>query len=46
MPVARIGKYEINYIDEGEGIPVVFIHGLAGDSTAGASRVKVPQGVT
>jgi 3-oxoadipate enol-lactonase len=39
MPVARIGKYEINYIDEGEGIPVVFIHGLAGDVSAWATQV-------
>src|SRR5215213_7335585 len=31
MSLAQIGRYEINYVDEGEGIPVIMIHGLAGD---------------
>lgn len=39
MPVATIGRYQINYIDEGEGPPVVLIHGLAGDLSAWAAQV-------
>jgi 3-oxoadipate enol-lactonase len=34
MPVARIGHYDIHYLDEGSGPAVVMIHGLAGDHTA------------
>lgn len=34
MPVARIGRYDINYVESGEGTPILFIHGLAGDHTA------------
>jgi pimeloyl-ACP methyl ester carboxylesterase len=34
MNVVTIGRYEINYVDEGEGTPVVLIHGLAGDLSA------------
>lgn len=39
MPVATIGSYEINYVDEGEGVPVVMIHGLAGDLSAWKPQV-------
>jgi 3-oxoadipate enol-lactonase len=39
MPVAKIGKYDINYIDEGEGPPVLLIHGLAGDLSAWKPQV-------
>ena len=34
MPVVNTGRYDINYIEEGEGFPVLLIHGLAGDHTA------------
>jgi 3-oxoadipate enol-lactonase len=34
MPTAKVGRYEINYVSEGDGFPVVMIHGLAGDHTA------------
>ncbi|MCB8839782.1 alpha/beta fold hydrolase [Aurantimonas sp. VKM B-3413] len=39
MPVASIGRYEINYREEGEGVPVVMIHGLAGDLSAWTPQV-------
>jgi len=39
MPVARIGNYDINYIDEGEGVPILFIHGLAGDVSAWSPQI-------
>ena len=39
MPVASIGRYEINYSDEGEGPPVLMIHGLAGDLSAWTPQV-------
>lgn len=34
MPVARIGRYDIHYVEEGRGDPVLLIHGLAGDLSA------------
>lgn len=34
MPIATVGRYELNYVDEGQGPPVVLIHGLAGDLSA------------
>lgn len=40
MPIARVGRYEINYRDEGEGFPVVLIHGLAGDLKAWSPQVE------
>jgi 3-oxoadipate enol-lactonase len=40
MPLAQIGQYEINYVDEGEGVPVVMIHGLAGDLSAWLPQVN------
>jgi 3-oxoadipate enol-lactonase len=39
VPTARIGRYDINYIDQGEGVPVLLIHGLAGDVSAWAAQV-------
>jgi len=44
MPVARIGKYDINYIDEGAGVPILFIHGLAGDVSAWAPQIQALKG--
>ena len=40
MPVAQVGSYEIQYVDEGSGFPVVLIHGLAGDHTAWAAPMQ------
>lgn len=31
VKVARIGAYDIHYVDKGTGIPLLLIHGLAGD---------------
>lgn len=44
MPLAQIGRYEINYIDEGEGVPVLMIHGLAGDLSAWLPQVSALRG--
>ena len=40
MPVAQVGSYEIHYVEEGSGFPVVLIHGLAGDHTAWAAPMQ------
>lgn len=40
MPVTEVGPYEINYVEEGSGFPVVFIHGLAGDHTAWTPQLE------
>jgi len=37
LPFAQVGPYEINYVVEGAGFPVVLIHGLAGDHAAWAA---------
>jgi 3-oxoadipate enol-lactonase len=34
MPKVNCGSFDVNYIEDGEGFPVVLIHGLAGDHTA------------
>jgi 3-oxoadipate enol-lactonase len=34
MKTVRAGHYEIAYVEEGAGFPVLLIHGLAGDHTA------------
>ena len=39
MPTLSIGRYELNYVDEGAGFPVVLVHGLAGDHTAWAPQI-------
>src|SRR5687767_8110526 len=39
MPVADAGQWNINYVDEGSGPPVLLIHGLAGDHTAWAPQI-------
>lgn len=41
MPTVNIGRYDINYIDEGEGFPIVFIHGLAGDLSAWLPQARL-----
>lgn len=40
MPVVRVGRYELNYLDEGQGTPVVFIHGLAGDLSGWTAQMN------
>jgi 3-oxoadipate enol-lactonase len=39
MPIVNTGRFDINYIEEGDGEPVVLIHGLAGDHTAWLPQV-------
>ncbi|NKB50282.1 MAG: alpha/beta fold hydrolase [Alphaproteobacteria bacterium] len=39
MPIVNTGKFDINYIEDGDGYPVVLIHGLAGDHTAWLPQV-------
>jgi 3-oxoadipate enol-lactonase len=39
MPTLSIGRYELNYVDEGAGYPVLLVHGLAGDHTAWAPQI-------
>jgi 3-oxoadipate enol-lactonase len=34
MPIVNCGRFDVNHIAEGDGFPVVLIHGLAGDHTA------------
>jgi 3-oxoadipate enol-lactonase len=34
MPIVNCGRFDVNYIEEGSGFPVLLIHGLAGDHTA------------
>lgn len=40
MPVIAVGPYEINYVDEGQGPPVLLIHGLAGDLSAWNTQIS------
>ena len=39
MPIVNTGRFDINYIEDGDGFPVVLIHGLAGDHTAWLPQV-------
>jgi 3-oxoadipate enol-lactonase len=39
MPIVNTGRFDINYIEEGDGEPVILIHGLAGDHTAWLPQV-------
>lgn len=41
MPLIRVGSVELNYIEEGEGPPVLLIHGLAGDVSAWRAQIDV-----
>ena len=34
MPMATVGPYELHYVEAGEGLAVLLIHGLAGDLSA------------
>jgi 3-oxoadipate enol-lactonase len=39
MSTATVGGYELNYVEKGDGPPLVLIHGLAGDLSAWASQL-------
>ncbi len=39
MPIAKIGRYDIHYVEEGRGTPVLLIHGLAGDLSAWSAQI-------
>ncbi len=41
LKTAKTGKYDIQYLDVGEGTPVVLIHGLAGDYSAWTNQVQL-----
>lgn len=41
MPRANVGRYQLNYVERGEGCPLVLIHGLAGDHSAWAPQIEV-----
>jgi 3-oxoadipate enol-lactonase len=34
MPIVNCGRFAVNSIEEGDGFPILLIHGLAGDHTA------------
>ncbi len=34
MPIVNCGRFDVNYIEGGDGFPILLIHGLAGDHTA------------
>lgn len=38
---ARIGRYTLRYVDEGQGPAVVLIHGLAGDVSAWNAQIEL-----
>ena len=37
---ARLGRYDIRYVDEGRGFPLLLIHGLAGDHSGWAPQIE------
>jgi len=40
MPKVNCGQFDVNYIENGDGFPVVLIHGLAGDHTAWLPQIE------
>lgn len=40
MPLASVGKYQLFYVEQGRGYPVVLIHGLAGDHSAWTPQIE------
>src|SRR3954471_706232 len=44
MPFAPVGKYRIYFVEEGDGFPLVLIHGLAGDHTAWRLQIEAFRG--
>ncbi len=41
MPKVNCGRFDVNYIEAGDGFPIVLIHGLAGDHTAWLPQIEV-----
>ena len=41
LKMAQVGAYQLRYADVGAGIPVVLIHGLAGDYTAWLAQIAL-----
>jgi len=41
---ARVGRYDIRYVDEGKGFPLLLIHGLAGDHAAWTPQIAAWRG--
>ena len=41
LKMAQVGAYQVRYADVGAGIPVVLIHGLAGDYTAWLAQISL-----
>ncbi|HCP00725.1 MAG: alpha/beta hydrolase [Alphaproteobacteria bacterium] len=39
MPLTNCGRFNVNYVEEGNGFPIILIHGLAGDHTAWAPHL-------
>ena len=39
MPIIDAGRWNIHYVEEGQGPPLLLIHGLAGDHTAWAPQI-------
>jgi 3-oxoadipate enol-lactonase len=39
MPIVDAGRWQINYVEEGQGSPLLLIHGLAGDHTAWTPQI-------
>lgn len=40
MPTLRVGSIDLHYVEEGEGPPVLLIHGLAGDLSAWRPQIE------
>ncbi len=41
MPKVNCGRFNVNYIEAGDGFPIVLIHGLAGDHTAWLPQIEI-----
>jgi 3-oxoadipate enol-lactonase len=44
LKIAKIGQYDIQYLDVGQGTPIVLIHGLAGDYSAWINQIELLKG--
>lgn len=40
MARVKVGRYELNYVEAGDGYPVLLIHGLAGDHQAWTAQLE------
>jgi 3-oxoadipate enol-lactonase len=41
---ASVGQYQLHYLDEGTGLPLILIHGLAGDHAAWMPQIEAFRG--